>query len=179
MKILFLVSFVVLHLLDLAKLVMVALKKNVTYSIHQKNVPNANSQVKIYFTANKVSESCGSSNFTKSTNLAEPTSPTVQKQLFSKPVLQSAVTNCILTVSDDHLSNRTSNHSFCPPNEKRICLKRPLQTFTQQRNDRRCIKVNVFPIIFTLLLLYNSKFRLHSNVCKNQQLTCNIPRPSY
>ena len=26
----------------------------------------------------------------------------------------------IVTVEDDHLSNTTSNHFFCPPNEKKL-----------------------------------------------------------
>ena len=56
---------------------MCALIKHMAYSKHQKNVANVKSQVKIYFTANKVSESCGSSDFTKSPNLAEPTISTV------------------------------------------------------------------------------------------------------
>ena len=68
------------------------LKNHMTYSKHQKNVANVKSQVKISFTANKVSESCGSSDFTKSPNLAKPTSPTIWKQLFSNAVLPSAVT---------------------------------------------------------------------------------------
>ena len=78
--------------LRLGNMTMGALIKHMTYSKHQKNVANVKSQVKISFTANKVSESCGSSDFTKSPNLAEPTSPTVQKQLFFNPVLLSAVT---------------------------------------------------------------------------------------
>ena len=63
-----------------------------TYSKHEKNVADVKSQFKISFTVNKVSESCGLSNFTQSANLVEPTSPTVQKQLFANPVLLSAVT---------------------------------------------------------------------------------------
>ena len=63
-----------------------------TYSKHEKNVADVKSQFKISFTVNKVSESCGLSNFTQSANLVEPTSPTVQKQLLANPVLLSAVT---------------------------------------------------------------------------------------
>ena len=42
----------------------------------------------------------------------------------------------IVTVQDDHLSNATSNHLFCPPNEKKLS-KQPLQNFTQQRNGKQ------------------------------------------
>ena len=62
-----------------------------TYFKHDRDVANVKSQVKISFTAKKVSESCGSSNFTKSPNLAEPTSP-VQKKLFPNTVLPFALT---------------------------------------------------------------------------------------
>ena len=58
----------------------------------QKNVANVRSQLNISFTANKVSEICVSSDFTKSPNLAKPTSPTILKQLFCNPVLLSAIT---------------------------------------------------------------------------------------
>ena len=44
----------------------------------------------------------------------------------------------IVTVQDDHVSNTTNNHFFCPP--KQICLKQLLQTFTPQRNEEQCIK---------------------------------------
>ena len=63
--------------LRLGKMAMVALKQHMKYSKHQKNVANVKSQVKISFTGNNVTESCGSSDFPKSTNLALPTSPTV------------------------------------------------------------------------------------------------------
>ena len=67
-------------------------------------------QVKISFTANKVSESCGCSDFTKSPNLAEPTSCTIQKLLFSKPVLPSAVTKAeILFAIQSVMSHFTHN----------------------------------------------------------------------
>ena len=69
-----------------------ALKKHMMYCKRQKNVANFKSKVKHSFPANKVCESCGSSYFTKSPNVAEPTRPTVQKQLYSNPVLPSAVT---------------------------------------------------------------------------------------
>ena len=94
----------------LGKMTMCALWKHTTYSKHQKNVANLKSQVKISFTANKVSESCGSSNFTKLPNLAEPTSATVQKQLFSNPVLLSAVTKVeILFAMQSVMSHFTHN----------------------------------------------------------------------
>ena len=54
----------------------------------------------------------------------------------SKPSLS----HIIVTVQDDHVSNTTNNHFFCPPTEKQICLKQPLQTFTPQRNEEQCIK---------------------------------------
>ena len=87
-----------------------ASKKHMTYFKHQKNVANVMSQVKISFTADKVSESCGSSDFTKSPNLAEPASPIVQKQLFSNPVLPSAVTKAeILFAMQSVMSHFTHN----------------------------------------------------------------------
>ena len=86
------------------------LKNHMTYSKHQKNVANVKSQVQISFTANKVSESCGSSDFTKSPNLAKPTSPTIQKQLFSNAVSPSAVTKAeILFVMQSVMSHFTHN----------------------------------------------------------------------
>ena len=56
-----------------------------------------------------------------------------------------------------------TNHFFCLPNEKKTCLKEPLQNFTQQRNGKQtygnnAYKINVSLIIFILLLLYNAKF---------------------
>ena len=62
------------------------------YSKHKRNVANVKSQVKIYFTGNKVSGSCACSDFNKLANLAEPTNPTFQKQIFSNPDLPSALT---------------------------------------------------------------------------------------
>ena len=69
-----------------------ALKKHMTCSKRQRTVASVMSQGKISVTANKVSESFGSSDFTKSPNLAESTSLTFQYQLFSNPVLLSALT---------------------------------------------------------------------------------------
>ena len=87
-----------------------ALKKYMTHSKQQENVANIKSQVKIYFTANKVSESWGSSDFTKSPNLAELTSLTVQKELFSNSVLPSAVTKAeILFLMQSVMSHFTHN----------------------------------------------------------------------
>ena len=53
---------------------------------------------------------------------------------------------------------------------KKNCLKQPL-IFTQHRNGKQTkgnnsSKINVFLIVLTLLLLYNSKF----NVCKTGQI---------
>ena len=76
--------------LRLGNMVMGALKKHDI--LNTRKMLQMSSLKSIFFTANKVSESCGSSDFTKSPNLAEPTSPTVQKQLFSNPLLPSAVT---------------------------------------------------------------------------------------
>ena len=96
--------------LRLGNMAMGAVKKHMTYSKHQKNVTNVKSQVKIYFTANKVSESCGCSDFTKSPNLAEPTSCTIQKLLFSNPVLPSVVTKAeILFAIQSVMSHFTHN----------------------------------------------------------------------
>ena len=96
--------------LRLDNMAMGALKKYMTHSKQQKNVANIKSQVKIYFTANKVSESCGSSDFTKSPNLAELTSLTVQKELFSNSVLPSAVTKAeILFAMQSVMSHFTHN----------------------------------------------------------------------
>ena len=33
----------------------------------------------------------------------------------------------------------TIDHFFCPPNEKKTCLKQPLQNFIQQRNGKQWI----------------------------------------
>ena len=59
---------------------------------------------------------------------------------------------------------------YCLPNEKKTCLKQPLQNFTHRRNRKQWYgnnaqKVKVSLIIFTLLLLHNATFlktgRLH------------------
>ena len=68
------------------------LKKHMTCSRRQRTIASVMSQGKISVAANKVSESFGSSDFTKSPNLAESTSLTFQYQLFSNPVLLSALT---------------------------------------------------------------------------------------
>ena len=70
--------------------------------------------------------------------------------------------HAIVTVQDDHLSNATSNHFFVSQ-MKKTCLKQPLQNFTQRKNHKQkygnnALKTNISLIIFTLLLLYNSKF---------------------
>ena len=89
----------------------------------------------------------------------------------------------IVTVSDNRLSNVTSDHSFLYPKQKKTCLKQLLQNFIQQRNGKQCIKNKRLSNYIYCLWLYllHCYFIMQSlfNVYKNWTFTFNIRPTNY
>ena len=84
----------------------------------------------------------------------------LSKQLMLSPPKQIPIQSllCKTTICLTRLAT-----TFLTPKWKKICLKQQLQNFIQRRNAKKkhkeqCIKMNVSLIIFTLLLVHNSKY---------------------
>ena len=50
-----------------------------------------------------------------------------------------ANSHTIVPVQDDHLRNATSDHYFCPPNEKKILPKTTTKSIYPVKNEKQCI----------------------------------------